>query len=87
MPHPPSCARLGGPSRAAGPSPPPDEDHTPQQIPLHLEGVEAAHVLGRVDPAENNASRPERVGGLPRIGGAPGDVAAGLEEGKGAPSG
>src|SRR5215213_3353585 len=43
-----------GLSCGSDPSPAPDKDHASQQIPLHLERVEAGHVLRWIDPAQHD---------------------------------
>ncbi len=39
----------------ADPAPMPDENDAPEQVALHLKGLEPGHVLCRVDPAEGHS--------------------------------
>src|SRR5215217_6453900 len=67
----------------ADPSPAPDKDYAPKQIPLHLEGVEAGHVLRWIDPAQHDVFSTEAAGGFPWFQDARGGMLACLEEGEG----
>jgi hypothetical protein len=55
------------PAGGADPTPSSDENDTPEQIPLHVQAVEARHVARRIDPSKTgDRERQHKLAGRSR---------------------